>query len=144
MVDSFVGTQKSGWCKLSAFLLSCAYKFIRMIATSIIVGMEQGVPVWHKSDGFAKNEQTAKWLYEYCGWTTNKHCQLLICEGVVEWPESDLYFPCNMTELWVLGSCLHLNWPTLVFAFRFHVARLALQLGFVVIELRLVVVGLLQ
>ena len=80
-----------------------------MLTTGIIIGNEQGTPIWHKSDGFAKNEATAKWLFEFCGWKNNVNNELLICQGVVEWPESDLFFPCNMIELWVLGSCLMMN-----------------------------------
>lgn len=78
-----------------------------MITTAIITNTEQGTPIWHKAEGFAKDEKTAKWLFNYCGWS--EHSELLICEAVIEWPESELFFSCNMTELWILGSCLYLN-----------------------------------
>jgi hypothetical protein len=81
-----------------------------MITTAIILGLEGNFPIWHKSEGFAKNEKIAKWLFEYCGWKSEKiYPELAICEEIVEAPELDMFFPCNMNQLWVIGSPLFLN-----------------------------------
>ena len=81
-----------------------------MITTTILFQKEDSIPIWHKNDGFAKNEEVAKWLFAMCGWNTNDlSAELLVCEEEINWPQSDYYFPCDMKTLWVLGSCLHLN-----------------------------------
>ena len=80
-----------------------------MKSTSIIFHDELS-PIWPKPglDGFAKTETLAMWLFVYTGWQA-RGGDLLICVEEEEWPESELYFPSNPVELWVLGNCLQMN-----------------------------------
>jgi hypothetical protein len=81
-----------------------------MINTSIILNHVGGCPAWHKNEGLAKSRQIALWLFDYCGWSSKTlEAELLICDMVIEWPESDMYFPCDKSQLWILGGCLYMN-----------------------------------
>ena len=72
--------------------------------------MDGNFPVEHRHHGFAKSLSVANWLFAYCGWKGKGDypCLSWVIE-VIEWPEGDVYFPCNQAELWVLGGCLHMN-----------------------------------
>ncbi|GAB3546376.1 hypothetical protein [Spirosoma fluminis] len=79
-----------------------------MITTSIILEFDGRFPIYHQSEGFAKSEAIATWLFAFCGWSAP--CELLVQVGVVEWPEGDvLYPPSDTSEFYVLNNPLRLN-----------------------------------
>lgn len=81
-----------------------------MIQTSIILSIEDNFPIWYQHDGFAKNQAIAEWLFAFCGWPKKyPSAELAICIDIIEWPESDTFFPCNQDKLWILGGCLLMN-----------------------------------
>lgn len=81
-----------------------------MIKTSIILELDGRFPVEYKYSGLAKNLKELKWLFEFCGWKTDDAypCYAFVIEeGVLH--EEIFNFPCDMTQLWVLGDCMYLN-----------------------------------
>ena len=81
-----------------------------MIKTAIILALDGNFPIWHKNDGFAKTKSVARWIFDFCGFKTDKsYPDLCTQESVVEWEEGDAYFPSNPNELFILGSRLVLN-----------------------------------
>uniref|UniRef100_UPI001B7FC4D3 hypothetical protein n=1 Tax=Spirosoma luteum TaxID=431553 RepID=UPI001B7FC4D3 len=73
-------------------------------------GLKCGIPQWYQHEGFAKNLKTAHWLFSFCGWKS-QHSPYPALSYEVEEGElnEDYYIPCDLTEQWVLGSCLYLN-----------------------------------
>ncbi len=81
-----------------------------MVKTLIVLGLEENCPILHKAEGLAKNLRVAQWLFEFCGWKTKGYYpELTHIEITIDWPEGSLIFPCDMTQLWVLGDCMYLN-----------------------------------
>lgn len=82
-----------------------------MIKTSIITGFDEGFPIWHPYDGFAKNELIAQWLFEHCGWAKKegKPAELCILEQIVDWAEGEDLHPNDHIEFYVLGARLLKN-----------------------------------
>lgn len=81
-----------------------------MIKTAIILGLDGNFPIWYKNDGFAKSENVAKWIFEYCGWQSEKSFpELVICEETIEATELNKVSPCDKIKLFVLGNYLLMN-----------------------------------
>ncbi len=82
-----------------------------MIKTSIIIDIANNTPIWLPHEGLAVSVSIAKWLFKFCGWKREEsNYPDLTCQvDEVDWADGDLYFPCETTQLWILGSKLHLN-----------------------------------
>lgn len=82
------------------------------LSTGIILEMDGNFPIDHNHRGFAKNLKIAEWIFELCGWKDpsggDYPCLTYVVE-VIEWPEGDLYFPCDSRELYVLNARLIMN-----------------------------------
>ncbi len=81
-----------------------------MTRINIITGVVNNRPVIYDYTGLAKNKEIALWMFSKCGWASlSKDCDLAMHVETIPWPEGSKYFPCDMTQLWVLGGCMHLN-----------------------------------
>ena len=81
-----------------------------MIRTTIILGLRNEVPEWLPYEGLAKTLKIAHWLFVLCGWK-DEHSPypglgIEVEEGKLD---DDFYIPCDLTQQWILGCCIHLN-----------------------------------
>lgn len=88
-----------------------------MIRTQIILGLQNGTPVFLPQEGLAVSTKIAYWLFSYCGWKNQKSGYPIlhflpeepsIQQEEIEREEGYLYFD-NKFEWWVLGGCINLN-----------------------------------
>jgi hypothetical protein len=82
-----------------------------MIKTSIILGIQDGFPIWSPCDGFAKNLSIAKWLFSFCGWKNEQstYPELTYQIATVDCSEGAVFYFYDPTKLYVLGKCIFLN-----------------------------------
>lgn len=81
-----------------------------MLQTAIIIGERNKILLWHPLEGFAKSVSVARWLFDFCGWNSGQeYPDLAIVVSEIDCEELEGFFDYDHTQLFVLGSCLHLN-----------------------------------
>jgi len=81
-----------------------------MVKSAIILEMQGKFPIWHRSDGFAKDVDTAVWIFKLCGWNRGgEFPSLCVMVEEIDWEEGDRYFPNQHLCQWVLGLPVLMN-----------------------------------